>query len=787
MLSALALTGCSGVDNPQTAKISALEADGDIVSSEPADPAASIHITLALKLNNEADLDEFIHQSQTSGSESFGSTLTSAQFVERYAPTADQVSTVTNYLKKNGFTNILVTGNNMLVEADAPAGTVSKVFQTQLARVATKDRRVAHINTARETVPGAISGIVKAVSGLDTASRVHPNWVNASLDAATPSAGAAIAPPAETGLARMADVDTSLIFPSPVRFPIIYSAGNTPNASKTTVGIISIGNVTRSLADLTAFERENGLPTTRYSVIGTQNPDTSSANAIDLQTEISLDSQAIVGMSGGVKELIFYVAPTLAWSDLTAPVSRAVTDNIAKVINISYGGCEAFAPVATLEPFFKRAVAQGQTFVVSSGDSGSTAYSCTGASVEYPASSPNVVAVGGTRLTLNLDGSHYSETAWSGSGGGISSHALGTIPAWQTSVPLLKGKSHRGVPDIAFTSTSSKTIINGSPRHLGGTSLSAPLFAATWARMISGGCASGSGFAAPILYAYAAKNPYISRDIVSGSNGAYSAGPGWDHVTGWGSPIISAMYSTVCTPTSPAPVYGGTINQGATLIPGQEIYSASKHYKLVMQFDGNLVLYNVTKGTAVWNSGTGGNPGAYGSFQTDGNLVVYTPDRQPLWASYTNGAPRAQFVAIQDDGNMVIYESGVPLFSTGTATTSYVDSSSGPAIWNPDVVIRNGQGFTSGNGTNFLVMQADGNLVLYRNGVANWSTGTGGRTGAWAVMQTDGNLVVYSATNTPLWASNTGGHPGLATHVQDNGDVVIAANVARWASNTMGK
>ncbi|MGC3026012.1 hypothetical protein ACPUER_12820 [Burkholderia sp. DN3021] len=109
-----------------------------------------------------------------------------------------------------------------------------------------------------------------------------------------------------------------------------------------------------------------------------------------------------------------------------------------------------------------------------------------------------------------------------------------------------------------------------------------------------------------------------------------------------------------------------------------------------------------------------------------------------------------------------------------------------PAVWNGGVTISNGQNFTSGNGANVLVMQGDGNLVLLRQGVPQWNSGTFGHAGAYATMQTDGNLVVYSSTHTPLWYSNTSGNPGAATYVQDDGNVVIYAQVPHWSTNTTG-
>ncbi len=773
-----ALAGCGGDESPtastvtataQVGKLSALRATGNVVSAAPMSATAPVHVVLILKPNDEAALHRFVQDARTPGSASFGAVLTSAQIAARYAPTADQVASVKAYLGSKGFTNINVAGNNMIVEADAPAGVISGVFKTTLVPVAMADGSRAHINTAPETVPDALGGVVQAVLGLDTATRLHPHFVRASVAARAPTANTS------------PTTNAIMVGHNPTQFPGIYSVGSAPTAGNTTVGIIAEGNLTQPVIDLTTFETNNRLPAVPVSVInaGTPSADTSA------NVEWSLDSQTIVGMSGGVKQINFYVAPSFAWSDMALAINRAVSDNTARVVNMSIGGCENWAPTASMDVLFEMAVAQGQTFSVSTGDSGSVAYGCSGTSVQYPASSPYVVAVGGTSLYTNGNGSYGGEMAWDSGGGGSS--GFEPIPTWQSNIPQLKGRAFRGLPDLAFDAdpnSGAQIIVGGQLETLGGTSLSAPLFAATWARLLSGSCATNPGFAAPTIYSAQATTPSIFRDITYGSNGAYSAGSGWDFVTGWGSPIVTTLQSSICAPTTP--IYGGMIDAGTMLKPGQIVYSASKSHDLAMQNDGNLVLYNTTNGAAVWSSGTYGNAGAYAVFQNDGNFVVYSASGNALWYSATSSMSYRQYLAVQDDGNMVVYRSYFPIFATATATTGSANSSSGPAVWKGGVVISNGQSFTSGNGANVFVMQGDGNLVLLRQGVPVWSSGTYGHTGAYAVMQGDGNLVVYSAAGAPLWNSGTGGNPGAAIYVQDDGNVVMYTPLPRWSTNTVG-
>jgi pseudomonalisin/xanthomonalisin len=191
--------------------------------------------------------------------------------------------------------------------------------------------------------------------------------------------------------------------------------------------------------------------------------------------------------------------------------------------------------MAADDQIFALGVAQGQTFSISTGDSGSN--ECTkspsGTVPSYPASSPYVIAVSGTTLTTGAANSWVSETLWSKAGGSPST--VEPKPSWQTQ----GGGTTRDVADVAFDAdpnSGSIIIVNGSNAQYGGTSLAAPLFAATWARMLA---SHGTlGFAGPHLYTVSTA---AYHDITSGSNGGETATVGWDYASGFGSTIVSAL------------------------------------------------------------------------------------------------------------------------------------------------------------------------------------------------------------------------------------------------------
>lgn len=105
-----------------------------------------------------------------------------------------------------------------------------------------------------------------------------------------------------------------------------------------------------------------------------------------------------------------------------------------------------------------------------------------------------------------------------------------------------------------------------------------------------------------------------------------------------------------------------------TLIPGQSLYSPGGAYFLTLQGDSNLVLYRQGSSTAMWQSGTFGTAAAKLIMQPDGNLVIYDVNGKPVWASSTNGKGLS-FAQLQDDGNFVIYLQGAPTWATQTNTS----------------------------------------------------------------------------------------------------------------------
>jgi len=253
--------------------------------------------------------------------------------------------------------------------------------------------------------------------------------------------------------------------------------------------------------------------------------------------EMSLDVEWAHAIAPKAK-IVLVEAASSSFNDLMKAVDVAVA-NGASVVSMSFGGNEFSAEGGFDRHFSGKA---GVTFVASSGDSGN--------GVEYPAASPYVVSVGGTTLSVDAYGNYMTETAWSGSGGGVS--AVEPEPSGQATWPIPYAGS-RGVPDVSY---------NGDPNtgfavydsvtyagqsgwfQVGGTSAGAPQWAGLVAvanslRKAAGKAALSGTYNA--LYT-AGKSAYGSdyHDVTNGSNGSCGAvcntAGGYDYVTGLGTP-----------------------------------------------------------------------------------------------------------------------------------------------------------------------------------------------------------------------------------------------------------
>lgn len=525
-----------------------------------------VSITISLKLRNKDVLDNYTQELFRPGSPSYHQFMTSEQSTATFAPTQQQAQAIADYLTRQGFTNVQIAPNRLLVTADGTVGTSRRAFHTEVGHF-TRHGRSGIANTLDVQMPAALSNSVDRVLGLQTLDRAQTlSWHGPMQPVTVPRSQ----PHPNYHIVTSPDGNTNAHGYYPQEFATVYHAGTASAATNTTAALIGFGSMTNSVNDLVQMESGQGLaavPTQIVTVGGASSDDSG-------QGEWGMDAQAIVGISGGLKQLIFYaVGGSETQSLALQTINRVVSDNTAKVINISWSwpACED-STAGWADSAFQLGVAQGQTFSVASGDNGALPCNVTGGNgsygstrgVEYPASSPYVVAVGGTTLNTTTADAYQSESSWPYSGGGIS--ALEAKPSWQAS---LSG-SYRQVPDVAFdadwtnspvvvyfTASASAGIPSSGYYANGGTSLASPLFVGAWARLETA-YSNALGFAAPSLYSYASTFPF--HDVTTGSNGYYAAATGRDNATGWGSFDIQAANSFIAS--NPGFISGGTGTAG---------------------------------------------------------------------------------------------------------------------------------------------------------------------------------------------------------------------------------
>lgn len=228
-----------------------------------------------------------------------------------------------------------------------------------------------------------------------------------------------------------------------------------------------------------------------------------------------------------------------------------------------------------------------------------------------------------------------------------------------------------------------------------------------------------------------------------------------------------------------------TLKTNQYINPGQYIESANTKYILIMQGDGNLVEYGDGQ-RVIWNSRTGGNPGAFAVFQWDGNLVVYSANWRPLWASGVRY--NANNFVLQTDGNLVTYQGYAPRWASGYSAPDGLNYK-GTDYLTPGQFLNKNEYLRSSDKRYSLILKADGDLVAYGPGYHEvWSSGTAGRAGAYFYVQTDGNLVIYDSAYHPIWATTSKANPGRF-YMQSDGNVVQYRSDWHplWASNTGGR
>jgi kumamolisin len=500
--------------------------------------------------------------------------LTPTEAAGTYGAAADDVEAVRAFAAAHDLDVLAVNQAGRSVKLAGTAAAIGGAFGVQLRHFAGPGQRYrSHAGSVE--LPSELDGIVTAVFGLDNRRLGRPflrrtrndqlqNAINWFANGPHPIR-------AET------QPDATYL---PPQVASLYDFPS-QDASSLTVGVFafngSLGDGTSAPGGYDAttlddyFSSQLDLPSPKITTVTVQGPgndpgDGSDQN--DSSPEIYLDLSMLGSLAGGASIVLYFTEFTeQGWVDA---VTTAATDttNDPSVISISYGNPEdgsdsawTSAAITQVNSAFEQAASQGKTFTCAAGDSGASDGESTGLHVDFPASSPWVLACGGTRLESS-GVTITAETVWNdqsdgngATGGGVST-VFTPAPAWQTSADVAAtpgtALGGRGVPDVASLADPDTPFIvaqPGGPSGVGGTSAAAPLWASLLT-LCNAALGTRVGYLNPLLYALPAGTV---RDIVSGDNAApggegYDAGPGWDACTGWGSPGGSTLLAALKSP-----------------------------------------------------------------------------------------------------------------------------------------------------------------------------------------------------------------------------------------------
>ena len=336
---------------------------------------------------------------------------------------------------------------------------------------------------------------------------------------------------------------------TPVQVAEAYQFPAKASGAGQTIGIIELGGGYRT-KDLTAYFKTLNQKAPSIAAVSVDGAKNAPSTASGADGEVMLDIEVAAAVAPGA-EVAVYFAPNTDQGFIDA-ITTALHDkkNKPSVISISWGGPESTwtqQSMMALDAVCQSAAALGVTITVAAGDDGSTDGG-KGSNVDFPASSPHVLACGGTKLVFN-GSTITSEVVWNelsnkegATGGGVST--VFPLPSWQANANVPKSSTSaggRGVPDVAGDAdpTTGYTIrVDGQTTVIGGTSAVAPLWAGLVA-VANQQLGTSVGFLQPALYA--AKTAGAFNDILQGNNGAFAAGPGWDACTGLGTPMAEKL------------------------------------------------------------------------------------------------------------------------------------------------------------------------------------------------------------------------------------------------------
>lgn len=555
--------------------------------------------------------------------------------------------------------------------------------------------------------------------------------------------------------------------------------GITGDGAGQTIAIVDAYDDPTAASDLQAFDRALGLPDAPSFTKLNQNGGTAlpgvdpagKGNSWALEESLDIEWAHAIAPQANI---ILYEANSSSYNDLiTAAVNTARNNPNVTAISMSFGGGE-FSSQTSLDSYFTTPAGHtGVTFVASTGDNGSPG--------GYPSYSPNVIAVGGTTLSVDAAGNYLGEAGWSNGGGGVSTYEA--EPSYQSA---FQNTGKRTIPDVAMDADPNSGVAvydsydNGASTpwvQLGGTSLSAPMFAgiisiANQSRTQNGlGTLDGRSQALPAIYQASSAN---FHDVTSGNNGGYSATTGYDEVTGRGSPIANLLVSALAGSSGATITLSAPSSLTAKAVASTQVSlswsnsNASGVTANVVQRSGNggstwTTVANVSAAAASYTDSTAsaGATYSYRVYATNGsvnssNSNVATVTTIPAAPQNVSAAAAASASQINLTWNNV----------TG-ATGFRVDRSLDGATWSTLATLGSGVTTYANTGLSATTTYYYRVLATNGSGTSAASATASARTGAATtsnIPTAASNLSAWSTSNTTAqlnWQDNSNNETGF--------------------------
>jgi kumamolisin len=465
--------------------------------------------------------------------EAGGAAISREEFAAKCGANPSVIEQVKAFALQQNLKVTNVAPESRTVKLEGSASDMSNAFNVQFDRFEHEGTQY-RARTGAVHVPAELAGSIEAVLGLDDRPQAKPHF--------------RMRPAPMPGLAA-----AQAISYTPLQVAELYQFPKDADGTGQTIGILELGGGYRT-KDLRNYFSSIGVKQPKVISVSVDKGKNKPTNANSADAEVLLDIEIAGAVAPGAR-IVVYFAPntTNGFQDALTTAIHDATHKPA-VISISWGGAESGwtgQAMAAFDSAAQDAALLGVSICAASGDGGSSDGVTDGADhVDFPASSPHILACGGTSLQ-SASGAISSETVWNdGAQGGATGGGFSVqfpLPAWQASAGVTPpAGGGRGVPDIsgdADPQTGYQVLVDGQSIVIGGTSAVAPLVSGLIAKL-NQRLGKPLGFIQPKIYGLASSTQAFD-DITQGSNGSFSATPGWDACTGWGSPsglnLITAL------------------------------------------------------------------------------------------------------------------------------------------------------------------------------------------------------------------------------------------------------